>query len=166
MSIEAFCCITDLHNSESSKGQIDQDKFPAGRKSLFRCSLEDILGLLQHFPLLKKLLRAAIKGRMLWRPVVKQTWAILLYLPITYSARTHSQSFFVLRASYQLHFFCTPLHVSNFKALVPNQSMAVPKSTARAVWKNWQKYLYNGYLINCLFALQGLKRIPLWNNVA
>jgi len=32
-----------LHNSESSKAQIDQFKFSAGRKSLFRCSLEEIL---------------------------------------------------------------------------------------------------------------------------
>jgi len=31
-----------LHNSESSKRQIDQHKFAAGRKSLFRCSLEEI----------------------------------------------------------------------------------------------------------------------------
>jgi len=32
-----------LHNSESSKGQIDQHKFAAGRKSLFRCNAEEIL---------------------------------------------------------------------------------------------------------------------------
>jgi len=32
-----------LHNSESSKGQIDQHKFAAGHKSLFRCSLEEIM---------------------------------------------------------------------------------------------------------------------------
>jgi len=33
-----------LHNSEcSKKGQIDQHKFALGRKSLFRCSLEEIL---------------------------------------------------------------------------------------------------------------------------
>ena len=34
---------TGLHNSESSKGQIDQHKFPAGRKSVFRCNVEEIL---------------------------------------------------------------------------------------------------------------------------
>jgi len=32
-----------LHNSESSKGQIDQHKLAAGRKSLFRHSVEEIL---------------------------------------------------------------------------------------------------------------------------
>ena len=32
-----------LHNSESSKGQIDQHKLAAGRKSLFRYSVEEIL---------------------------------------------------------------------------------------------------------------------------
>ena len=32
-----------LHNSESSKGQIDQHKLAAGRKSLFRDSVEEIL---------------------------------------------------------------------------------------------------------------------------
>jgi len=32
-----------LHNSESSRGQIDQHKFSAGRKSRFRCSLEEIM---------------------------------------------------------------------------------------------------------------------------
>jgi len=32
-----------LHNSESSKGQIDQHKLAAGRKSLFRRSVEEIL---------------------------------------------------------------------------------------------------------------------------
>jgi len=32
-----------LHNSESSKGQIDQHKFPAGCKSLFRHRVEEIL---------------------------------------------------------------------------------------------------------------------------
>jgi len=34
---------TGLHNSESSKGQIDQHKLTAGRKSLFRHSVEEIL---------------------------------------------------------------------------------------------------------------------------
>ena len=46
-----------LHNSESSKGQIDQHKLATGRKSLFRHSVEEILkgqviiqvGLLKHF---------------------------------------------------------------------------------------------------------------------
>ena len=32
-----------LHNSESSKDQIDQHKLAAGRKSLFRHSVEEIL---------------------------------------------------------------------------------------------------------------------------
>ena len=32
-----------LHNSESLRGQIDQHRFAAGRKSLFCCSLEEIL---------------------------------------------------------------------------------------------------------------------------
>ena len=32
-----------LHNAESSKGQIDQHKLAAGRKSLFRHSVEEIL---------------------------------------------------------------------------------------------------------------------------
>jgi len=32
-----------LHNSESSKGQIDQHKLAAGRESLFRHSVEEIL---------------------------------------------------------------------------------------------------------------------------
>ena len=35
--------IAGLHNSESSKGQIDQHKLAAGRKSLFRHSVEEIL---------------------------------------------------------------------------------------------------------------------------
>jgi len=34
---------TDRHNSESSKGQIDQHKLAAGRKSLFRRSVEEIV---------------------------------------------------------------------------------------------------------------------------
>jgi len=32
-----------LHNSESSKGQTDEHKLAAGRKSLFRHSVEEIL---------------------------------------------------------------------------------------------------------------------------
>ena len=36
-------CSTGLHNSESLKGQIDQHKLAAGRKSLFRHSVEEIL---------------------------------------------------------------------------------------------------------------------------
>ena len=32
-----------LHNSESSEGQNDQHKFAAGRKSLFRSSVEEIV---------------------------------------------------------------------------------------------------------------------------
>ena len=36
-------CRPGLHNSESSKGQIDRHKLAAGRKSLFRGSVEEIL---------------------------------------------------------------------------------------------------------------------------
>jgi len=36
-------CTSGLHNSESSKGQIDQQKLAARRKSLFRHSVEEIL---------------------------------------------------------------------------------------------------------------------------
>ena len=36
-------CKPRLHNSESSKGQIDQHKLAAGRKSLFRHSVEEML---------------------------------------------------------------------------------------------------------------------------
>ena len=36
-------CRAGLHNSESSKGQIDQHKLAAGRKSLFRHGVEEIL---------------------------------------------------------------------------------------------------------------------------
>jgi len=36
-------CRAGLHNSESSKGQIDQHKLAAGRKSLFRHRVEEIL---------------------------------------------------------------------------------------------------------------------------
>jgi len=60
-----------LHNSESSKGRIDQLKFATGHKSLFHCSLEEILklyylievGLLQHFLQLRKLSRTAYGSR-------------------------------------------------------------------------------------------------------
>ena len=37
------CPTAGLHNSESSKGQIDQHKLAAGRKNLFRHSVEEIL---------------------------------------------------------------------------------------------------------------------------
>ena len=37
------CDGAGLHNSKSSKGQIDQHKLAAGRKSLFRHSVEEIL---------------------------------------------------------------------------------------------------------------------------
>ena len=37
------CFKPGLHNSESSKGQIDQHAFAAGHKILFHCSLEEIL---------------------------------------------------------------------------------------------------------------------------
>jgi len=45
MWLTAVCIYlkTGLHNSESSKGQIDQHKLAAGRKSLFRGSVEEIL---------------------------------------------------------------------------------------------------------------------------
>jgi len=36
-------CRAGLHNSESSKGQIDQHKLTVGCKSLFRGSVEEIL---------------------------------------------------------------------------------------------------------------------------
>ena len=36
-------CKPGLNNSKSSKGQFDQHKFAVGHKSLFHCSLEEIL---------------------------------------------------------------------------------------------------------------------------
>jgi len=40
-----------LHNSECSKSQIDQHNFALGRKSLFHCSLEEILKLQYYLKL-------------------------------------------------------------------------------------------------------------------
>jgi len=67
-----------LHNSESSKGQIDQQKLAVGRKSLFRRSVEEILKgqvIIRSRPFatfsateFSRAARKDLAGRMLCRP--------------------------------------------------------------------------------------------------
>jgi len=61
--IPAFLSLSNTCTTQSWKAQVDQYKFAAGRKSLFRCSLEEILvgrliirsRALQHFLQLRRL---------------------------------------------------------------------------------------------------------------
>jgi len=75
-------CRAGLHNSESSKGKIVLHTFAAGRKSLFRCSVEEILKeqliirsrAFSTFSAIEKDLAGRKKwpaGRMLFKPVAE-----------------------------------------------------------------------------------------------